>query len=998
MPITLITGPANAGKAELVLDAVRRELAHGGEPLLVVPTRADAEHYLRELAGEGTAMGVRVERFAGLLAEVVARAGIREPVLGTLARERLLEALVVRPSLDREEPAPAAGPAGAGGRGFVRALGELFAELQVRRVSPDRLEHALERWRAADGLGAERAELGSIFAAYRAELDRLGRIDVERRAVRALDALRERPSLWGGAPVAFYGFDDLTALQLDAIETLGAVVDAPVTVSLAYEPGRAAFAGRAASFHAIAPLAAEHRSLPARAEHYAPAARAALSHLERSLFEPGAARVGQGSAVRLLEGGGERAELELVSREIVALLDEGFAAEEIAVLARPAGVSPELLAEVFAASRVPLAMRRRRAFADTATGGALVGLLRCVPSPQSREEENAPGTLGDLLAYLRAPGLLEQPALADRLELSARRVGALDAERARALWEARHWRLEAIERMLAAQERGARALLDRAARELQRLFAAPRRGQARVLDGEELDEASAVSVARRALAELRELARFAPELAPASAGELARVLAGLTLLAGEGPAPGIVAVLDPLELRARRVRALFVCGMQEGVFPARARPQPLLGEEERRRLAELSGVRLGEREDLLAAERYLLYAVLSRPRERLMLSWHAADDDGQPTPRSLFVDDVCDLFDRTLLDERARRALGASDAAGLERARSGDAPGAGAGVAPNGSPPARPDEPLREELLLAELRERPWSASAFERFVACPVSWFVERVLRPAALEPDPEPLVRGALAHAALKDTFEALRRETGSARLTPARLALARELLAHALEQGERERPLSVAPERRSAARRRLHADLDRFLAQAAASESGLEPAELELGFGFAEGDERGEASELGAFELGDGVRMRGRIDRVDVGAAGAAVVYDYKGKDPPPAARWIRDGKLQVALYMLAVEQLLGLDAVGGFYQPLAGAELRPRGVLDGDARIELDCVSTDALEHEQLRELLAQARASALEVAAQAASGQLQARPQTCAFRGGCMYPTICRCER
>ncbi len=98
------------------------------------------------------------------------------------------------------------------------------------------------------------------------------------------------------------------------------------------------------------------------------------------------------------------------------------------------------------------------------------------------------------------------------------------------------------------------------------------------------------------------------------------------------------------------------------------------------------------------------------------------------------------------------------------------------------------------------------------------------------------------------------------------------------------------------------------------------------------------------------------------------------------------------------MRAVEQLLGLRAVGGFYQPLAGADLRARGVLDGDAPFELDCVATDVREHSELRELLAQARASALQVAEQAASGRLQARPQTCAFRGGCMYPTICRCER
>jgi RecB family exonuclease len=308
------------------------------------------------------------------------------------------------------------------------------------------------------------------------------------------------------------------------------------------------------------------------------------------------------------------------------------------------------------------------------------------------------------------------------------------------------------------------------------------------------------------------------------------------------------------------------------------------------------------------------------------------------------------------------------------------------------------DQPLRDAQLLDELRARPWSASAIERFIACPVSWFVQRVLRPGELDPDPEPLTRGGLAHAALKDVFEGLRRETGSARLTAARLGLARELLASSLDENERARPLSVAPERRGAARRRLDADLDRFLQRASETGSELEPVELELGFGFGEDDDRGEASELAAFEIGDGVRMRGRIDRVDVGPDGEAIVIDYKGKDPPAAARWIRDGKLQVALYMLAVEELLSLRAVGGFYQPLTGAELRPRGVLDGDSGVELDCVTTDVRDHDELRELLAQARASALEAAERAGSGGLHAQPQTCAFRGGCMYPTICRSER
>src|SRR5687767_3028797 len=47
MPLTLVTGPANAEKAGAVLGAYRAALER--EPLLVVPTAADADHYRREL-------------------------------------------------------------------------------------------------------------------------------------------------------------------------------------------------------------------------------------------------------------------------------------------------------------------------------------------------------------------------------------------------------------------------------------------------------------------------------------------------------------------------------------------------------------------------------------------------------------------------------------------------------------------------------------------------------------------------------------------------------------------------------------------------------------------------------------------------------------------------------------------------------------------------------------------------------------------------------------
>jgi hypothetical protein len=92
MPILLITGPANAGKARVVLERLREHHARARRPLLVVPTLADTERYARELADAGLAPAARAVRFDGLLAEVVRCAGETLRPLGALARERLLAA------------------------------------------------------------------------------------------------------------------------------------------------------------------------------------------------------------------------------------------------------------------------------------------------------------------------------------------------------------------------------------------------------------------------------------------------------------------------------------------------------------------------------------------------------------------------------------------------------------------------------------------------------------------------------------------------------------------------------------------------------------------------------------------------------------------------------------------------------------------------------------------------------------------------------------------
>jgi len=346
---------------------------------------------------------------------------------------------------------------------------------------------------------------------------------------------------------------------------------------------------------------------------------------------------------------------------------------------------------------------------------------------------------------------------------------------------------------------------------------------------------------------------------------------------------------------------------------------------------------------------------------------------------------VRDLFDDSLQVRGEERLAGAPE--GVEDAAPDPAASARATFAPNA--------PLTDPALLARVRERVWSASAIEQYVECPMRWYVERLLGPSLLEPEPEPFAKGGLAHVALSETLEGLRERTGSARVTPAKLALARELLAASLAAGEAARPLSVAPERRLSARRRLRADLDRYLAFAAEADGDAEPEHLELAFGIGAGDERGEPSELPALEL-DGLTVRGRIDRIDRTPDGEAVVIDYKSSLAPPAARWLADGRIQIALYMRAAERLLGLRVGAGLYQPLAGRDLRARGAVECDSAAAPAAVRGDVMEREQLEQLVEQAVRISREAVERAGEGVLEPRPRTCNQGYGCPFPTICRC--
>src|SRR3954451_19336873 len=140
VPLTLVTGPANAAKAGEVLGGLRDRL--GEEPILVVPAYRDVEHNQRELAERGAVFGAEVVIFDRLFRVIADRVGYGERIASDLQRELIVERAVADAPLRVLAEA-------ASHEGFARADLAVFRHLGLAQVEPDRLARALGDWARA---------------------------------------------------------------------------------------------------------------------------------------------------------------------------------------------------------------------------------------------------------------------------------------------------------------------------------------------------------------------------------------------------------------------------------------------------------------------------------------------------------------------------------------------------------------------------------------------------------------------------------------------------------------------------------------------------------------------------------------------------------------------------------------------------------------------------------------------------------------------------------
>ena len=915
MGLALVVGPAKAGKIARLLEGFLEAIDR--DPVLIVPNRADVERIERDLIQRsGALLAGAIGTFDDVFRELTMAGADARPVTSDAQR-----ALVARRVLSRT----ALNGLGRSARfaGFADSLLAVLGELESGLLDPEQLD----------------GDLALLYAAYREELDRLGLWDRDLLRRRALERLRTDLDAWDGRPVFAYGFEDLTGAEWGLLEALSARTE--LTVSMPYEPGRPAFASLRKTQEDLAALASDGiEELPARAGEYG---HAALAHLERHLFAD-AAPEGPPleGAVHFFEGAGARGSLELVAESIRELAADGVPLSQVALVVPAVERWRAPLETVLGTLGIPFAVEGRIRLGQTPYGKALLSLLRFEWQQGGRRE---------LYAFLRSPYSGFARANVDFLEGRLRGRGV----------SARETVEEETIRLRDGQPLPPLDALRRAPGPLEavREIGASMLRYAHGLDAPPVGEASradlrAYDTLTRLLDELEGWRALGGDLA---VDEILAALEHAQVRLGSAGERGRVAVLDVSRARTRRFDAVYLLGLEEGTLPRRSNPSPFLDDDARGELDRRAGARL-TRPDPVERERYLFYTACTRATRRLTLVREAATDEGSPREPSPFWDEAAALFDPEEVRRATRRRPLSQltwelEAAPTERERlralallaAREPDDAEAIASANGwerrlrraRGAFTRETRLRHPRVLAELAAKtPFNVTELERFADCSSAWFFERLISPRQIDRRVDAMLRGSVAHTTLHRFYAGLPRAIGSDRIQEDRLDEAIALLGECLEGALQGVKMEMTELERRELEQGLRRDLEQLVRDEARSPLPLVPRKFEVGFG----SERSAPELQRGLDLGDGIMLSGKIDRVDVDPGSArGIVQDYKsGRTGHSAAEIEKELRLQIPLYMLVLRDLVGIEPLGGLYRPLAG-ERRARGLLRSDAKDDL-----------------------------------------------------------
>ena len=442
------------------------------------------------------------------------------------------------------------------------------------------------------------------------------------------------------------------------------------------------------------------------------------------------------------------------------------------------------------------------------------------------------------------------------------------------------------------------------------------------------------SLIRSALARLQQLDSLGGELSWEEWVELFRRVLDETRIPIETNRHQGVQVLDAMTARGRTVRALFLLGMNEKLFPRYVREDPFLHDRQRVVLESTLGYKIDEK---LAGheEELLLFELLSRSAtNRLYLSYQRADETGRVRAASGFIAMVMRdprfvgkaestiprrLSLRISEQPSIQDLLPAEDLAlgcllqGHDALPVLDAMGRDRSLFEQGLATLKTIERESPELgpfdgmvgaqvpALPTAMERSFSPTALERYATCPFQYFAENVLRLEPLQRIQHdhlpPLTLGTLVHESLRLSYEQLvLLQWPDVSLTEARVhstvqaAVTKTFAAHAASQGTGHALLWTLAREQVTELVAAAVSYDQAEYQA----TGFRPVAFEAA---AQGIVSLESDTSSVV-----LKIHGTLDRVD-----------YRVE--PPAVR-IVDYKFKQGNEMTAVDRNLALSALRGF----------------------------------------------------------------------------------
>lgn len=964
MSSKLLLAPAAGGKTQSAIDRILALSADSppGSVWAVVPDRNQGMSLQKRLATHG-ALGVRVETFGDLYAEILSQAGepfpvTPEPVIHLLLRaaiDRVAERGQLRYYAPiRHRP------------GLVGVLADLFAELKRSLIEPAGFSSAMR------GRGARLEELAAFYEEYQARLVKLGWSDHEGLGWLAVNALAANPQLtrdW--RLLVIDGFDSFNTCQIALLKALEPRVrELLLTLTGDLKMSRLAYRRFARTMEALqSNLSLEVQVLPIRRNPVRP-----LAHLEESLFQTNVGCERMGANVTFVEAQNMSLEAREALRWVKArIARDGVALNQCAVIARDIGSYRQALHEAAREFGLPLRLACGEPLIANPAVAAVLNLLELSLQDWARRP---------LLDVLRTPyfdlslfGFSHGDAVQlDEIARAGQVVGGIDQ------WQ------EAL--LLAAAERdSSREEFDE---EEQR---PPRRpiGSAALALWERL-RAFHERLTPPAQGSLKDYARWVEDLLPERSGvQLASCLAAQAdtaerdkaavgafvkalgaLVLGESvversstvsfaefyaqlrasveaatyrlddfadPTQGQIYGASLATARGVCYRAVAIMGLSEGLLPAPLNEDPLLSDEDRDECVK-SGLPLEPR--LRSDQQTLFYEGVTRATEYLLLSRPYLADDGEVWEPSHYWAAALSLFDapvQRVRPEDIRPHVEAASPAELLAwcVRRRSLPGGYRNLLPewetlrglwsvlrarlDSDTPGEcdgNDSDLRSALAGRFGPDHIWSPSRLETYAACPFSFYMSVALGLEERKP-PELGFDAAQLGSMLHEVLEGVYRQAGNGSQIEDLLAALPSVAQAVFEAAPRKFGFRPTPFWETQ-RQELMESLSRSLPGLASQSGAFRPAHFELQFGLAG------ASPL-AIETDEGSVLFHRvIDRVDLDQEGNLRIIDYKTGSSGLRPRDLIEGhRLQLPIYSLAAQKSLGLGRpVDGFYWAILRGE--------------------------------------------------------------------------